>query len=135
MKTVILPAEYKSLEKISKFVVHAAREAGFNNQKVYEVELAVDEACCNIIDHAYGGEGRGDMRCSVEVGEGKLKVTLEDQGRPFDPTLVPEPLVNVPLSRLRKRGAGVFLMRKVMDELHYESSPENGNVLVLIKRK
>lgn len=135
MNTVNLPAEYKSLEKISKFVVQAAREAGLSDQDIYEVDLAVDEACSNIIDHAYGGEGIGDMRCTVEVSKGTLKVILNDHGRPFDPTLVPEPVVNVPLQKLKRRGAGVYLMRKIVDELHYESSKEAGNVLVLVKRK
>ena len=97
--------------------------------------MAVDEAFCNFIDHAYGGEGVGDVRCSVEVGEDTLTVIFKDHGRPFDPALVPEPAVNIPLQKLRRRGAGLYLMRKVMDELHYEPSTEGGNVLVLVKRK
>ncbi len=135
MKTKSFPGNYQSLSKIGKFVVQAAREAGLDERKVYEVELAVDEACCNIIDHAYGGEDLGDMQCSVEVGEEKFTVTLRDRGRAFDPFSVPEPILNVPLEKVQRRGVGVYLMRRIMDELHFDTSPKNGNVLVMVKRK
>jgi serine/threonine-protein kinase RsbW len=135
MKTETYPGNYTSLEPISQFVIQAAQDAGLNEHEIYQVELAVDEACCNIIDHAYGGENRGDMQCSVEIGDGKLTVTLKDRGRPFDPASVPQPVFNVPIQKLKKRGVGVYLMHKIMDELRYETSPENGNTLVMVKRK
>ena len=133
MKTKTFPGNYQSLSKISKFVVEAAQEAGLDEQEIYEVDLAVDEACCNIIDHAYGGEDRGEMQCSVEIRENSLTVILKDRGRPFDPSRVPLPVYNVPIQQLKRRGVGFFLMHKVMDELHFESSSENGNTLVMVK--
>lgn len=135
MTTITFPGEYKSLEKISEFVVQAARQAGLNEHATYQVDLAVDEACCNIIDHAYGGEGLGDMQCSVEVKPDTLTVILKDRGQPFDPSKVPEPQLNAPLEQVKRRGAGFYLIRKIMDELHYEHTPDGGNVLVLVKRK
>jgi serine/threonine-protein kinase RsbW len=134
MTTQTFSGNYQSLAKISEFVVKAAQQAGLNEHEVYQVDLAVDEACCNIIDHAYGGEDRGDFQCTVEVSDGMLTVTLKDRGRPFDPALVPEPRLDTPLEELKARGAGIFLMRRIMDELHYETSPETGNKLVLIKK-
>jgi serine/threonine-protein kinase RsbW len=135
MKTETYPGNYTSLAEISQFVIQAAQKAGLNEHEIYQVELAVDEACCNIIDHAYGGENRGEMQCSVEIGEGSLTVILKDRGRPFDPISVPRPVLNVPIQKLKKRGVGFYLMHKVMDELHYETSPESGNTLVMVKRK
>jgi serine/threonine-protein kinase RsbW len=135
METRTFPGNYKSLAKIGEFVLRAAQKAGLDGNDSYAIELAVDEGCCNIIDHAYGGEDRGEIRCSIETGDGKIMVTLRDHGRPFDPSLVPEPALNVPIQKVRKRGAGVFLMKKLVDELHYETSPETGNKLVLVKQK
>ncbi len=135
MKTETYPGNYTSLAQISQFVIQAAEDAGLNEHEIYQVELAVDEACCNIIDHAYGGENRGEMQCSVEVGQGKLTVILKDRGHPFDPNRVPKPVFDVPIQKLKKRGVGFYLMHKIMDELHYETSPESGNTLVMVKRK
>lgn len=135
MQTVIFPGRYEWLAKIGEFVVKAAKSAGLNDANVYAVELAVDEACCNIIDHAYGGEGIGDVQCSVKITEEGLTVILRDSGRPFDPASVPTPQLNVPLEELNSSGIGFFLMGKMMDEIHYEYSPEAGNVLTMVKRK
>ena len=135
MRTVTFPGEYKSLEKISQFVVEAARQAGLNEHETYQVDLAVDEACCNIIDHANGGEGQGEMQISVETKPDKLTVILKDRGRPFDPSKVPEPKLDVPLEQVKRRGAGFYLIRKIIDELHYERTPQGDNVMVLVKRK
>lgn len=135
MQTVIFPGRYEWLAKIGEFVVKAAKSAGLNDANVYAVELAVDEACCNIIDHAYGGEGIGDVQCSVKITEEGLTVILRDSGRPFDPASVPTPQLNVPLEELNSSGIGFFLMGKMMDEIHYEYSSEAGNVLTMVKRK
>lgn len=135
MVTVVFPGRYDSLASISDFVSKAAVEAGLDDKDVYAVQLAVDEACCNIIDHAYQGEGRGDMQCSVEIGKGELTVRLSDRGKPFDLDAVPPPTLNKPIEELKSRGVGLFLIRKMMDNVHYEYDPKYGNVLTMVKRR
>lgn len=135
MKKMTFPGRYDSLAKISKFVVQAAKAAGLDSKAVYAVELSVDEACCNIIDHAYGGEGIGDIQCSVQDEPGQLTVILRDQGESYDPDSVSELELHVPLEELKLGGAGVLLIRKLMDEVHYQSAPGSDNVLTLVKRQ
>ena len=135
MKTVSFPGRFESLPKVGEFVKKAAKSAGLNDKEVYAVQLAVDEACSNIIDHAYGGEGNGVMLCSVIVNKDGLTVILRDRGRPFNPQVIPDPEVNVPLEWLKPRGVGVYLMRKMMDEVYYEYSPDGGNVLTMVKHR
>ena len=113
MPTKQFPGRYDSLAPISDFVAEAAAEAGFDSQGIYAVRLAVDEACSNIIEHGYGGEGRGDIRCTCDVLKDGIKITLQDWGRVFDPNAVPDPNFDVPLEELEPRGAGLFLIRKM----------------------
>lgn len=134
METVRFPGRFDSLPKIGAFVEQAARAAGLDDKAIYAVELAVDEACSNIIDHAYGGEGIGEVECSVRVSQGQLTVVLEDHGRPFDPKNIPAPELKVPIEKLKPRGVGFFLMRKMMDEIHYEYTSDGGNRLTMTKR-
>lgn len=135
MQTITFPGRFDSLDKIRDFVVQAARQAGFDEDGTFAVELSVDEAFTNIIEHAYGGEGRGDIDCSVEITDQDLIVSLQDQGRPFDPSKVPIPNHNVPLEKLKPRGVGLFLMRKMMDEVQFEFTQDRGNVLTMKKHR
>ena len=124
-----------NLEKICVFVTRAARQAGLDERQVYAVQLAVDEAATNIIEHGYRGSGKGDLVISCEAQEDGLQVTLHDHAPPFVPDEVPDPVTDVPLDELKSRGLGVSLMRKMMDEVHYHFDPDHGNTLTMVKRK
>ncbi|HVN56398.1 MAG TPA: ATP-binding protein, partial [Anaerolineaceae bacterium] len=91
MATIVYPGRYDQLSEISKFVEEAAENAGFSKSEVYSIQLAVDEACANIINHAYGGEGKGDIACTCETDTRSITITLRDFGRPFNPDEVPLP--------------------------------------------
>jgi serine/threonine-protein kinase RsbW len=99
------------------------------------VQLAVDEACSNIIEHAYGGEDRGVIECSHRIRDGDLTIVLRDYGQPFDPAAVPEPDVEAGLEERPEGGLGLFFIRKIMDEVIFEFDSVTGNVLTLVKRK
>jgi serine/threonine-protein kinase RsbW len=132
-QSVTFPGRFESLAKISEFVVQAARAAGLDEEAVYAVDLAVDEACTNIIEHAYGGEGYGEIECTcINTGDG-VKIVLHDQGSSFNPSKIPAPNTKIRLKDLKSRGAGLFLMQKMMDEVRFEFSKETGNVLTMIK--
>jgi len=130
-----LPARFDSLLPINEFVTAAAKAAGLNASAVYAVQLAVDEAFTNIIEHAYGGEGHGEIECTCRINFNGLTVILRDHGRPFDPTNVPEPDLTAGLESRQKGGLGIYFMRHLMDEVHFEFSLESGNVLTMVKRK
>ena len=135
MKTVTFPGRYDSLAKISKFVIQAAQKAEFDEKAIYAVELAVDEACSNIIEHAYQGRETGDIRCICEVTPGSLTVTLCDHGERFDPTHASEPNLSAELKHRTRGGLGIYLIRKLVDQVEYKYAPDCGNMLKLVKRQ
>ena len=135
MPTKTFAGRYASLAKISEFVAQSAEEVGFDSKGIYAVKLAVDEACTNIIEHGYGGEGLGDIKCTCDVSDDGLTITLQDWGRSFNPDAVPDPNFSVPLEDLKSRGAGLFFMKKLMDEVHYKFDSQSGNILIMVKRK
>lgn len=135
MKTKTFPANYKNLGLISQFIVDIAVEAGFTPSDVYAIQTAVDEACSNIIDHAYGEENIGDIKIKVTQTDNKLQIILIDQGEPFEPDEIPEPDISSPLELRKERGLGIFFMRKLMDHVFFEFSETKGNILTLVKHK
>jgi len=132
---VKFPGRFESLAAISAYVEEAARQAGFDSSSVYAVQLAVDEACANIIDHAYGGEGKGDIECACVSQGDDLQVILHDHGRPFDPTAIPLLDPKAHLETCTCGGAGLYLIQKIMDEVRFEFDPQAGNTCILTKRK
>jgi serine/threonine-protein kinase RsbW len=134
MPTKTFPGRYTSLAGISEFIAKAAKDAGFKSKDIYAVKLAVDEACTNIIEHAYGGESEQQIECSCCSDSEGLTIKLRDWGAAFDPHKVPTPDFNVPLEELESRGAGLFFMRELMDEIKFKFD-SSGNLLVMKKKK
>ena len=134
MPTKSFPGRYTSLPEISDFVAKAAQDAGLDSKGVYAVRLAVDEACTNIIEHGYGGEGHGKIECSCAFDANALTIELRDWGKTFDPSQVPEPDFDVPLEDLEPRGAGLFFMRKMMDDVRFKFQKGSGNLLIMVKK-
>ena len=134
MPTKVFPARLENLAKISEYIIHGAQQAGLDSSSVYAVQLAVDEAATNIIEHAYHLRGGGKIKCVYEIRPDGIQIVLVDYGDSFDPHIIPEPNVKVPLDEIRPRGLGLFFMRKMMDEVTFEFTPE-GNILTMIKRK
>ena len=135
MPSMIFPGDFSSLEKISDFIVENAQHAGLDEKAVYQVQLAVDEACSNIIEHAYRESEDGEIVCTCTILDDGLQIVLEDQGEQFSPDEIPELDVGVPLDKLGSRGAGVFLMKKLMDEVKFDFSRTEGTILTMKKKK
>jgi|YNPNPStandDraft_1061719.scaffolds.fasta_scaffold20017_2 serine/threonine-protein kinase RsbW len=84
----------------------------------YGLQLAVQETCANIVDHAYRGMAGGRIRLEIALRADprRLEIDIYDSGRPFDPSQAREP----DLEHAQERGYGLFLMRKLMDVVTYE---------------
>ncbi len=136
MQSVQFSAKFEFLDEMRDFVANIAREAGFGNKDVYNIQLATDEAASNIIEHAYEGSANGIIELSCGMQGNAIKIVLVDHGEPFDPSEIPMPDLKADLSERKIGGLGIFLMRKLMDEVHYDSQPgRNSNTLTMIKRK
>lgn len=130
-----VPSDLANLERIADFVTDAALRLGLSEQQAFEVQMAADEACANVIQHAYGPgvEGEIVIRCEVEGDE--FVITIRDHGRAFDPEEVAEPDLACPLEKRQVGGLGLFFMRKMMDRVAFHFDPQAGNELKMYKRR
>lgn len=134
MSSQIFPAHFEALDSIREFVSQAARQAQMSEKDIYNLQLAVDEAASNIIEHAYEGLPDGKIELSLIVTPSAFTIHLRDQGKPFDPASIAEPDVTAPLDDRAIGGLGLFFMRKLMDEVRFSTSPQGGNLLTMVKR-
>lgn len=136
MQTVQFAAKFEFLDEIREFVGGVAEKSGFNNKEVYNIQLATDEAASNIIEHAYEGVSNGVLEISCGVQGTLITIVIVDHGEPFDPSQIPAPDLKADLTERKIGGLGIFLMRKLMDEVHYETEPKKKrNTLTMTKRK
>jgi len=132
--SLTVPGRYDRLEQIAKFVELAGEAAGLDTVAICRCQLAVDEACTNIIEHGYQGEDRGPIEIECAAGAGELVITISDQARPFNAEAVPQPQLGDDLDDVQVGGLGLFFMKQVMDAVEF-TREEDGNKLVLVKRR
>lgn len=135
MRSIAFPGRFASLNEIRNYYTKAAEEAELDNQSICDVQLAVDEAATNIIDHAYGGEDKGEIECSYIAQPGKLEVIIRDQGEPFDPGNVRPPDLQSDVCQRDQGGLGLHFMKTLMDSVEFSFNGQGGNVLKMTKTK
>lgn len=142
-ESLTVPGRYDEIRRICEFVADGAERAGFDEDAVFQVQLACDEACTNIIEHTYKDEDVGDITIDWEIGPQKFTITIQDNGQPFDTSdIPPAPVPAGPLPadadeeyELKIGGLGVFFMRELMDSVEFSYNQGSGNVLTMEKRR
>jgi len=134
VRELTVPAEETQLGRVRDFIIAVCEEAGFSPREISNTKLAVDEACTNIIKHAYAGKSQpGDITVVAEIDSGRIKIFLKDRGKHFDFSSVKDPDLDQYVETGRKGGLGVFLINRLMDGVEYRAT-DSGNELILTKR-
>lgn len=132
-RTLHIESRTERLIAVRDFVSEEARAFGFTDEDVSRIALAVDEACTNIIKHAYSFDPNRNISVRVKSRNGTFEVTIRDTGSGFNPSLVHAPDMRDYFSHYRKGGLGVYLMKSLMDKVEYEIHPGKRNEVRLTK--
>jgi two-component system response regulator len=138
MQPIIVPGMLESLEKIGKYTMLAAKNAGLEKARAYKLRLAVDEIATNIINYGYQGAGiEGVISVEADLDEHALTITLDDTAGLFDPTLRPPPppeYFTQPLEERKIGGWGVYLAIQSVDQFHYHRLLDhNHNIFIMYR--
>lgn len=135
MKTKKLKVKSKTenLSLIRDFVSTAAIDAGIQTDAVENIILAVDEACTNIIKHAYQSFPDGELIIKTKSTLSRFVVSITDYGKSFEPEIIPEPDLQKYYRQKRVGGLGMYLMKTLMDDVKYVSVPGKYNEVLLSK--
>ena len=138
--TLHVPCRYSYLRIIRQSILDLCARAGLSELKAAQMEMAVDEACANIIEHSYGGETSPEnepkhpgIRINLIQGSDRVVVELLDHGEgfEFDAQQVIEP--DQYMQQENQRGLGMFIIKRFVDDATYERGTRLGNVLRLTK--
>ena len=124
----------ENLAVIREFVSRRAQQAGFDEETTNKIELAVDEACANVVRHAYHPDiTEHPLGVLIQINSEKFQVTVSDRGHGFDIDAIKPVNLKEYISEHRTGGLGIHLMRTLMDEVSYDLKPGTLNRVTLIK--
>lgn len=130
--TLTVPASTESLEAVRRFVAARAAAAHLPDATVEQVKLAVDEACTNVVKHAYRGQDGETFNVAVIVEPQRFTVRIRDTGLAFNPGDYHQPDLQQAVRARRRGGLGVHLIRRLMDQVEYRTQG-NVNEVCLVK--
>lgn len=126
---IVVDSHPKWLRLVRRVTDEFTREAGLDATERQNIILAVDEAMANVIKHAYGGDTAQKIWLRCRLDEGFVQIELRDRGAEFSPTGQPERAPD----EVRPGGRGIYLMRQLMDEIHY--AREDGYNSVTLRKR
>ena len=125
-------AELESLSVFREFISDCCAKFKISDGTVFDLKLAVDEACTNIIEHGYKGIDPGSIILSFRIESDRILVQITDFGHIFEPADAPKPDVEAPLEDRELGGMGLYLIYQTMDNIDYQAS-DDGNTLTFTK--
>lgn len=132
-KELIVKGKTENLSTIRDFISSNAQTAGIKMEMIENIMLAVDEACTNIIKHAYHSFPEGDIKIKLKYDQEKFTIIIIDYGNTFDPEIIPDPDLRKYYNEGKAGGLGMYLMKTLMDEVKYISVPGKYNQVLLSK--
>jgi len=130
---ITTPSKSVNLELIRDFVGKLARRAGFAEDHVNKIQLATDEACTNVVKHAYKNLPVGPIQVDITLNSEKFIVTVSDKGIGFDLKNLTRPDMVEYLNQFKKGGLGIHLIQTLMDQVIFRVNPFHKNSVKMIK--
>ena len=128
---LVLHDDLSEIDRLAEFMETLAEAESLDPATGFNLHLALEEACSNIIRYAYPGETGKEFRLDVASDEHQIQFTLTDEGIPFNPLEnAPEVDVTLPAEDREIGGLGIFLIKQCMSAVRYERRG-NSNVLTM----
>jgi serine/threonine-protein kinase RsbW len=130
--TINIRAEVRHLPALiefSRLYFEGVLSVSEKSYLVYSLQLIIAEACTNVMRHAYRESPGGRLEVAIKVVGDEAVIRVSDQGRPYNPSEVPDPDLDQP----KGHGLGLFIIRQFVDSFEYDSR-DGHNVLTLVKR-
>jgi sigma-B regulation protein RsbU (phosphoserine phosphatase) len=132
---VELKNSLSEIERLTRIADDFGRRHHIDAEALHHLKVALDEILTNIISYGYADDGEHSIITRLSLEQGQLTVQVEDDGKPFNPLDVPEPDTNQSLEERPIGGLGIYLMRKLMDEVEYRRQNDKNILVIKLKMK
>ncbi|MFN2454684.1 MAG: ATP-binding protein [Pyrinomonadaceae bacterium] len=128
-----LPSRIEAIDDAANAAAEVARRAGFDEEALFGIDMAVREAVTNAVLHGNEQDETKHVDIRFTNSRQHLEIKVRDRGKGFDPDDVPDP--TAPLNILKTSGRGLLFMRAYMDEIEYARHEQGGTVVRMLKRR
>ena len=129
-----VPSSTENLAMIRDFIANLGTMAGLSETEGMKLVLAVDEACANVVEHAYGMDNSKEVKVRAVLDDDKIQIDIVDTGNSFDPGGIRQLNLEELVAQRKNGGLGLRLIKSIMDDVHYKIVPGEKNELRMIKR-
>ena len=127
------PADKKEVGRVVDFINGFLEKKDMNIKIISQIDIAVDEICSNIFNYAYKDK-KGQVLVEISYQDKMVTIRFVDTGVKFNPLEKEDPDVNLSLQERKIGGLGIYLVKQLMDDVKYEYSLKNENILTIIKK-
>lgn len=132
-KQLIISNNIAELGRVVAFLDVIEEEWVLPSSLIMPLNLVLEEALTNVIFYAYEKESKNEIVIDFEKRGNELEIKIIDSGKPFDPTLKPDPDITLPATERPIGGLGILLIKKIMDKVTYQRK-ESFNILLMTKK-
>ena len=131
---ITVASKLDNIAKIGTFVADTARRLKIPDETLFDIQIAVEEACTNVIQHAYGLKADRPVSVRCRLRNQEFIVRIRDFGAAFVPESVARPKLGSDVIARRPNGLGMYLMRGLMTRVKYRFDEARGNELTMVKK-
>ena len=133
LRNLTLSNNVSDIPLLSSFVEQVCAALDIDDYTATQINLAMEEAVVNIVNYAYPVGTRGTIHIEAQANDERLRFTITDSGKPFDPTARKEVDTTLSAEERPIGGLGIHLIRQIMDSMNYERL-DGKNILTLRKK-
>lgn len=128
-----LPSRIESVEEAAREAAKFAGDAGFGDDALYQIDMAVRESAANAVKHGNKEDETKSVEITFEDSSEGLRISIRDFGRGFAVDEIPDPTNAENL--LKASGRGILFMRSFMDEVEWSNHADGGMIVKMLKRR
>jgi sigma-B regulation protein RsbU (phosphoserine phosphatase) len=132
LSEITLKATFENVEKAIDFISDKSEELPFDVKEKNKIKIAMDEIMSNVVQYAYQGS-EGDVTIKADPGDDDFTITVIDSGIKYNPLGKEDPDTTLSAEEREVGGYGIFLVKKIMDEIEYEY--KDGKNILTMKKK
>ena len=136
-----IPSDKFFLGLVRKVITELAGGMNYSQDDIAKIEIAVDEACTNVIKYAYTSEEKiafkggkdNEINIKVNINTKRIMIEVSDAGKEFDFENYHVPDIAAHLKEMKMHGLGLYIIKNFMDDVSYKRTPDGVNTLTLVK--